>query len=68
MLRRINKEFLLFRREVAPVYKRLCWSVRLLVRPLVGPHITSKTDYVAIPLRLGFGVTSLFSTTFLNKT
>jgi hypothetical protein len=27
------------------------WSVRLLV----GPHITSKTDYVAIPSRLGFG-------------
>jgi hypothetical protein len=27
------------------------WSVRLLV----GTHITSKTDYVAIPSRLGFG-------------
>jgi hypothetical protein len=27
------------------------WSVGWLV----CPHITSKTDYVAIPLRLGFG-------------
>jgi hypothetical protein len=27
--------------------------VRLLVRPLVGPHITSKTDYVAIASRRG---------------
>jgi hypothetical protein len=26
-----------------------------LVRWLVCPHITSKTDYVAIPSRLGFG-------------
>jgi hypothetical protein len=45
----------------------------MLVRPSVGPlvcslvgwlvrlYITSKTDYVAIPSRLGFGVTSLFS-------
>ena len=27
---------------------------------MVGPHITSKTDYVAIASSLGFGVTSLF--------
>jgi hypothetical protein len=33
--------------------------VRPLVRPSVGPHITSKSDYVAIASRLGFGVTSL---------
>jgi hypothetical protein len=37
----------------------------MLVRPLVrwslGPHITLKTDYVAIPSCLGFGVTSLLS-------
>jgi hypothetical protein len=36
-----------FRREVAPLF----WSVG----PLVCPPITSKTDYVAIPSRLGFG-------------
>jgi hypothetical protein len=29
------------------------WSVRPSVGWLVGPHITSKTDYVAIPSRLG---------------
>jgi hypothetical protein len=31
------------------------WSIRPSVRPLVRPHITSKTDYNAIALRLGFG-------------
>jgi hypothetical protein len=29
------------------------------VGPLFGPHITLKTDYIAIASRLGFGVTSL---------
>jgi hypothetical protein len=31
------------------------WSVGPLVGPSVCPHITLKTDYVAIALRLGFG-------------
>jgi len=31
------------------------WSIRWLVRPLVGPHITSKTGYVAIASRRGEG-------------
>jgi hypothetical protein len=30
-------------------------SVGPSIRWLVCPHITSKTDYVAIPSRLGFG-------------
>jgi hypothetical protein len=42
----------LVRWSVGPLVR---WSVRLLVCWLVGPHITSKTDYVAIPLRLGLG-------------
>jgi hypothetical protein len=48
---------MLVRWSVGPL---VCWSVHWLVGWLVGPHITSKTDYVAIASRLGFGVTSLF--------
>jgi hypothetical protein len=52
----------LFRREEAPLY--LTASVHWSVGPLVRPHITSKTSYVAIVLRRGGGrgklVTSLF--------
>jgi hypothetical protein len=31
------------------------WLVRWSVGPLVGPHITSKTDYIGIALRRGEG-------------
>jgi hypothetical protein len=31
------------------------WLVRWSVGPLVGPYITSKTDFVAIALRRGEG-------------
>jgi hypothetical protein len=37
-----------------------------LVRPLVCPHITSKTGYVAIALRLGFGNNLVLSITYFQ--
>jgi hypothetical protein len=43
------------------------WSVGWSVRPLVCPYITSKTGYVAIALRLGFGNNLVFQVAAIFK-